>query len=135
MLICPASTNPTGTEVTTHINEMTQAASSAPVQCDFDEIIVVFDPLDKRQLPLIRKHLPRIQSDIGNFPVTWIATQLDREKGWDSHVQISDELDEHVYLLPTDVRDRFELEHVPTILFARDKKFEIVEIGLEEDVQ
>jgi len=100
---------------------------------DFNEIIVVFDPLDKRQLPRIRERLPQVKKDIGNFPVTWIATRLDREKGWDSHVQISDELDEHVYLLPTDVRDRFQIKHTPTILFARDKKFEIVEIGLGED--
>jgi len=100
---------------------------------DFDEIVIVFDPLDERQLPIIREHLPQIQAEIGNFPVTWIATQLDREKGWDSHVGVSDALEEHVYLLPPDVRDRFELEYTPSILFAKNKKFEIVEISLGED--
>jgi len=100
---------------------------------DFNEIVVVFDPLDKRQLPLIRQYLPQIQTDIGDFPVTWIATQLDKDKGWDSYTAISDAIDEHVYLLAPDVRDRFQLEHTPTIFFARGKAFEIVEIGLGED--
>lgn len=96
---------------------------------DFTQAVVVFDPLDKKQVELVMQELPRIRESPGVGHVTMIVTRLDKEEGWGSYEEISDLLDEPIYLLTTDVRDRFELEYVPSVITAKDKKFKVEELA------
>ena len=61
--------------------------------------------------------------------MTIIVTRLDKEDGWDSYEEISDLLDEPVHLLTPDVRDRFELEYVPSVITAEGKIFKVEELA------
>lgn len=96
---------------------------------DFTQAVVVFDPLDKKQVELVIQELPRIKDDPSVGYVTIIVTRLDKDDGWDSYEEISDLLDEPIYLLTPDLRDRFELEYVPSVITAKGKMFKIEELA------
>lgn len=96
----------------------------------FMQIVVVFDPQIlsqrewlKHQLPVLKKESPR---------VTVIATRFQREDGWDFYQTLSEELKAPVFLLTPDVKKRFQLALVPSVIRARGKQFEIQEVNCNE---
>jgi conjugal transfer pilus assembly protein TraW len=95
--------------------------------------VVVFDPLDKKQIATLAKALPDIRKAPGVQRITYIATRFDRDKGWDSYKEITDHFDTPVYLLTPDLVSRFELEVTPSIITAKDKKFIVRELAVEGD--
>ena len=60
-----------------------------------------------------------------------IATRIDKEKGWDSYKALTDRMQEHVYVLNTDVQERFEIEATPSVVTADNTKhvFVVQELG------
>lgn len=97
---------------------------------DFTQALVVFDPLDKRQVRAVKSALPALKTTPGVQRVTLIATRLDVELGWDSYKQVTGEFDAPVFLLTPDIISRFGLEHTPSIVTAKNKKFMVREIGV-----
>lgn len=97
---------------------------------NFTQALVVFDPLDKRQVRAVKSALPGLRKTPGVQRVTLIATRLDAELGWDSYKQVTGEFDAPVFLLTPDIISRFGLEHTPSIVTARNKKFQVREIGV-----
>ncbi|MHB4491971.1 hypothetical protein ACYB5X_25510 [Klebsiella pneumoniae] len=97
----------------------------------FTQAVVVFDPLDKKQMELLAKKLPEIKQEPGVQRITYIATEFDKDKGWDSYKSVTDNFDAPVYLLTPDLITRFELEHTPSIITARGKKFVVRELAEE----
>lgn len=97
---------------------------------DFTQALVVFDPLDRRQVEAVRKALPGIASAKGVRRVMLIATRFDAELGWDSYKQVTSNFNAPVFLLTPDIASRFDLAHVPSIVTAKDKKFVVREIGM-----
>ncbi|PDN26472.1 TrbC family F-type conjugative pilus assembly protein [Salmonella enterica] len=97
----------------------------------FTQAVVVFDPLDKKQMELLAKKLPEIKLEPGVQRITYIATEFDKDKGWDSYKSVTDNFDAPVYLLTPDLITRFELEHTPSVITARGKKFVVRELAEE----
>ncbi len=60
--------------------------------------------------------------------LTLIATQFDREKGWDAYTKLTDTVAASVYLLTPDLVERFALTVTPSVITAHDKRFVIEEI-------
>jgi conjugal transfer pilus assembly protein TraW len=89
----------------------------------FTQRLVVFDASDPRQVAIAK----RLGAAAGTPRVTYIATRLDRERGWESLASVEDTLDAPVYLLTPDVRRRFALERVPTTVEARGRVFVVTE--------
>ncbi len=89
----------------------------------FTQRLVVFDATSPAQvefaLRLGREAAPR--------RVTYIATRLDRESGWEGLAKIETALNAPVYLLTPDLRDRFQLERSPAMVEAKDKAFVVRE--------
>ena len=56
-----------------------------------------------------------------------LLTNLDRAGGWDSWNAIAEEVGQHPYLLTTEVKDRFDLRAVPSIVTAEDGTFVVRE--------
>ncbi len=104
----------------------------APGRRRFTEAVVVFDPLDARQVKTLSRALPVIRREPGVRRVTWIATRLDREKGWDGYREVTAQVDAPVYLLTAEIVSRFALEHTPSVITARGGKFLIRELAAEE---
>ncbi|MDU7586731.1 MAG: TrbC family F-type conjugative pilus assembly protein [Acidovorax sp.] len=97
---------------------------------DFTQALVVFDPLDKRQVKAVKNALPGLTATPGVQRITLIATRFDAALGWDSYKGVTGEFDAPVYLLTPDIASRFGLEHTPSIVTARNKKFQVREIGM-----
>jgi conjugal transfer pilus assembly protein TraW len=89
----------------------------------FTQRLVVFDASDKRQVAIAK----RLGAEAGVSRVTYIATRLDRERGWEALASVEDSLDAPVYLLTPDVRSRFALERAPATVEARGRVFVVTE--------
>jgi conjugal transfer pilus assembly protein TraW len=63
--------------------------------------------------------------------VLYLATQLERSRGWEGLASVEDALDAPVYLLTPDVRQRFALERVPVFVEARGRVFIVAEVPPE----
>jgi conjugal transfer pilus assembly protein TraW len=89
----------------------------------FTQRLVVFDATSPAQvefaLRLGREAAPR--------RVTYIATRLDRESGWEGLAKIETALNAPVFLLTPDLRDRFQLERSPCMVEAKGKAFTVRE--------
>jgi conjugal transfer pilus assembly protein TraW len=81
-------------------------------QMAFGLCLIVFDATQKAQVDAVRQLSCRDK----NARVLYLATQLSREDGWDGLKSLETTLDAPVYLLTPDVRQRFQLQHVPSVV-------------------
>lgn len=99
----------------------------------FTQAVVVFDPQDKKQMALLTKALPGIRSEPGVNRITFIATSLDKEQGWEDYERVSDLVGAPVYLLTPDLISRFGLEFTPSVITAKNRMFLVRELVEEEE--
>lgn len=90
--------------------------------------LVVFDPTEPAQIRTAR----RLGDGAGALRPVYLATRLDREAGWEGFRALEDALDETVYLLTPDVRERFALERVPSSVESAGRVFLVREHPPEE---
>lgn len=90
--------------------------------------LVVFDPTEPAQVQTART----LGESAGTLRPVYLATRLDREAGWEGFRAIEDALDETVYLLTPDVRERFALERVPASVESAGRVFLVREHPPEE---
>jgi len=96
----------------------------------FTQALVVFDPLDKKQMKLIDE---RVSSLVNKYSkVVFIVTQFDKDKGWESYKSLTDHYDSPVFKLTSDIASRFQLNNVPSIITANDKEFIVEELSSDE---
>jgi len=95
----------------------------------FTQAVVVYDPLDKKQVELVKAEVPALLQQPGVNRITYIGTQFDKEDGWKSYKDVTDVFNQPVYLLTPDIRSRFELEYTPSIITAAGRKFVIKELS------
>lgn len=100
----------------------------------FDFALMVFDPLDQKQVEIAKHKAEQLLDDPSISQVIYLATQIDRDKGWDFFNDLTDQLDAHVFLLTPDIISRFELRHVPSIVTADDKHFVITELEVNKEI-
>jgi conjugal transfer pilus assembly protein TraW len=81
-------------------------------QMAFGLCLIVFDATQKAQLDVARQLSCRDK----NARVLYLATQLSRQDGWEGLKNLETMLDAPVYLLTPDVRQRFQLQHVPAVV-------------------
>lgn len=101
----------------------------------FTQAVIVYDPLDKKQVKTLAEILPNIQQEPGVSRITYIATQLERESGWKSYKAVTDAVDAPIYLLTPDLVSRFQLEYTPSVITARGKRFVVRELNVEEAIE
>lgn len=94
----------------------------------FDKTIIIFDPLDKSQLSVVKERNAELTKK--GKPVMLLATQFDRSKNWDSYKEITQEFNAPVFKLTSDVQSRFLINVVPSIVTADKKSFYIEEINV-----
>jgi conjugal transfer pilus assembly protein TraW len=81
-------------------------------QMAFGLCLIVFDATQPAQLDTVRQLSCRDKS----ARVLYLATQLSRENGWEGLKSLETRLDAPVYFLTPDVRQRFQLQHVPAVV-------------------
>ena len=101
----------------------------------FTQAVIIFDPLDKKQMELLTKLVPKVKQERGVQRVTYIATRFERDNGWDSYKHVTDTVDAPVYLLTPDVANRFQVEYTPTVITAQGNKFLVREFDVKGAVE
>lgn len=101
----------------------------------FTQVDYHFDPLDKKQMQLLAELVPKVQQERGVQRITYIATQFERDSGWDSYKHVTDTVDAPVYLLTPDVVNRFQVEYTPTVITAQGNNFLVREFDVKEAVE
>jgi conjugal transfer pilus assembly protein TraW len=81
--------------------------------------LVVFDPTDGVQV----RTAQALGETAGALRPVYLATRLDRDTGWEGVRELEDTLDEPVYLLTPEVRERFALERAPATVEASGRFF------------
>jgi len=101
----------------------------------FTQAVIIFDPLDKKQMQLLAELVPKVQQERGVQRITYIATQFERDSGWDSYKHVTDTVDAPVYLLTPDVVNRFQVEYTPSVITAQGNNFLVREFDVKEAVE
>src|SRR5699024_9955194 len=99
----------------------------------FTQAIVIFDATSKKQVEKVQKNIDEIRAKPGVQKVVYITTKLDAERGWDAYKDITEKFEAPVFVLTPDVRERFALEYVPSVITADSTHFIIDELGLDGD--
>jgi conjugal transfer pilus assembly protein TraW len=81
-------------------------------QLAFGLCLIVFDATQPAQLDTVKQ----LSCGDQNARVMYLATQLSRQDGWEGLKNLETTLDAPVYLLTPDVRQRFQLQHVPAVV-------------------
>ena len=89
----------------------------------FTQRLIVFDATSPAQVEFAMK----LGKEAAPRRVTYIATRLDRESGWEGLGKIETALNAPVYLLTPDLRDRFQLERSPATVEAEGRAFAVRE--------
>jgi conjugal transfer pilus assembly protein TraW len=93
----------------------------------FTQRLIVFDASDPDQVETARG----LGETPGGPRPLYLASGLDRARGWDGLRAVEDRLDEPVYLLTPDVRARFALERAPATVEAQGRVFLVREVPPE----
>jgi conjugal transfer pilus assembly protein TraW len=78
----------------------------------FSLCLKVFDAKVVEQIEIIQQWSCQDK----NARVMYLASAMPRQAGWDGLKQLETTLQAPVYLLTADVRQRFQLQHVPAII-------------------
>lgn len=92
----------------------------------FNQRLVIIDPTKPWQLTLAREQIDHFGQ---NQLVTIIMTQLDRDTAWDDLKAIEESLGQAAYILPPDVKERFDIQLVPAVVTADKSAFFIEEFA------
>lgn len=98
-------------------------------QVPFTQALVIFDPLAPGQLAALEARLPQLAGEAGVGRLTYLATRMDREAGWDGYRRLSDRVDAPVYLVTPEIVERFEIEHTPSIVTSDGQRFVVSELA------
>ncbi len=90
----------------------------------FTRRLVVFDVSDPRQVTLARA----LGRAADGRRVVYLATRSERASAWDGWTAVEDALDAPVYLLTPDLRARFAIERVPSLVEASGRVFVVTEL-------
>jgi conjugal transfer pilus assembly protein TraW len=78
----------------------------------FGLCLIVFDATETVQVQLVRQ----LSCQDKKARVMYLATSISRQEGWDGLKALETSLNSSVYLLTPDVRSRFQLQHVPSLV-------------------
>ena len=86
----------------------------------FNQAIIVFDGTNPSDLLFALNEYHRLK-DVKK--VTLLTTRFDRVKGWDDYRTLTGRFNSPVFLLSKEIKDRFKVEYVPSVITADDKQF------------
>jgi len=99
----------------------------------FTQALVIFNPNDKTQVALVDAQLLILKKKYNRIKL--LVTQLSTDEGWDAYKNVTDYFDSEIFLLTADIKSRFNINVVPSVVTADlDKKIFIIdELAIDEE--
>jgi len=97
----------------------------------FTQRLVVLDAADSRQLAFAQG----LASAGAAKRTTYLLTGLSRQDGWAALQRVVDALNGPLYLLTPELRQRFSLDRVPSVIEAAGRRFRVTETAMTGTVQ
>jgi conjugal transfer pilus assembly protein TraW len=97
-------------------------------QVPFTQALVIFDPSVPGQMKILDRVLPELAKQPNIRQLTYLATQMDKEQGWEGYTSLSNRFEAPVYLVTKEIIERFEIEHTPSIVTSDGKVFVVKEL-------
>jgi conjugal transfer pilus assembly protein TraW len=94
----------------------------------FTKELIIYDSTDPAQVEIAKAWVADCRSRNVRFKL--ITTKIDTKKGWDAFTDVNKNWKTELYLLNSDIRDRFGVQKVPTRIRANQAKkiFELEEL-------
>lgn len=93
----------------------------------FTKAMIIFNARNKNEIHKVIELIPEVKKQAGVKSIALIATEFDKDDGWDGYKKVSNELDEPIYMLTPEIKSRFELEKTPSVITADQDNFIIRE--------
>lgn len=110
----------------------------------FESVLVIFNPTREEEMETVATKVKLLRAQ-GYGKFIYMATAIDRSKshedkelgaGWKHYEAVCDRLDSHVYMLTSEVKDRWDVRVTPTFVTADNKaKHFIIEELAPQDVK
>lgn len=95
-------------------------------QLPFTQRLVVFDATQPAQVAAAERE----GQAVAGRPVTYLITGMDRDQGWQAFNALEERLGKPVFLLTAEVRQRFNLEAVPSVVEQDGNRIKVREIAV-----
>ena len=122
--------SPQGAPAANHLSNYVEVGTRInPLEMrPFTQVLVILDPTEGAQRAAAETALSAHLAAHPERRATWIATRLDADAGWDGLAAIEDRVNAPVYLIDERIRSRFQVERVPSLVYAEDRMFVVEEI-------
>ncbi|NLC21306.1 MAG: hypothetical protein GX771_05250 [Halomonadaceae bacterium] len=91
--------------------------------------LIVFDPTRQAEVDWASSLEPA-----PGLEDMFIASEIDRDAGWEGFESLEDQLDSPVYLLQPDIRSRFQLQNTPSLVTSESFHFVVEEVAVKDRV-
>lgn len=93
------------------------------------QALVIFDPTIESQWKRIGPEIERLKNQPEVKKIVVIASEFDRQSGWDGYNDAVNRLNLPLYQLTPDIQRRFGIRVVPSVVTADDTHFIVKELG------
>ena len=96
----------------------------------FRSEVLIFNPTRDEERELIAAHLALTKDEPYRKRI-FIATAIEKSRGWDVYQELTEWLDAPLYLLTPEIQIRFHIEETPAIVTADDRVFKVRTLAKE----
>lgn len=99
----------------------------------FTRVLLVFNGSSTSEVDRLSDYLKEKAKSDKNFRARarFIVTSLDKTRGWDAYTELADRFDAHIQFLMPEIKERWQIEKTPAIVYADNdaKHFVVEELG------
>ena len=96
----------------------------------FRSEVLIFNPTRDEERELIAAHLALAKDEPYRKRI-FIATAIEKSRGWDAYQELTEWLDAPLYLLTPEIQTRFHIEETPAVVTADDRVFKVRTLAKE----
>lgn len=96
----------------------------------FTQTVLIFNPVSKDEIARVQA-LRNLAKQKGEKAPVLIATQVEKNKGWDGYQALTDLMDAHVFVMTPEIEYQWHIERTPSVITADNERhvFIVREVG------
>ena len=101
----------------------------------FTETVLIFNPTRPDEIERVTEYLKEHKKAGLKKPI-FVATEIDKKRGWDAYSEVSDKFDSHIYFMVPEFKKVWGIKATPSVIWGDNeaKEFAVRELGpIEKD--